>query len=211
MSSVRCGSQRIRESPGHACGCRFAGWASAAGRIVGLANAKGDLCHVVGPSFGGSFAGLRAAGAHAPKCLWASTGVKNPQWRDTRYVEALIGPDTVDAVPDKTLEAFADHGEAIRTLDIDLGLQALRVTEQAVTQGLDLDAVGDELQKAGLLQFEQAFDHASCKVWSDTRPLRAIGLYGLWIRTTPLIKRAAPKIRAALIGCWGNPSSPKWS
>ena len=124
---------------------------------LGLANAKAIYAMWLDRFGGSSFAGLRAAGAHAPKCLWASTGVKNPQWRDTRYVEALIGPDTVNTVPDKTLEAFADHGEAIRTLDIDLD-QALRVTEQAVTQGLDLDAVGDELQKAGLLQFEQAFD-----------------------------------------------------
>lgn len=124
---------------------------------LGLANAKSIYAMWLDRFGGSAFAELRAAGAHAPQCLWASTGVKNPQWRDTRYVEALIGPDTVNTVPDKTMEAFADHGEVARTLDVDLARASLLV-RQAAEEGLDLDRVGETLQNAGLLQFEQAFE-----------------------------------------------------
>lgn len=124
---------------------------------VGIANAR--HCYALwADSFGGrAFAGLRAAGAHPPACLWASTGNKNPAYSDVRYVEALIGPSTVNTVPEATLLAFADHGEVRRTLDTDLpAAQAL--VQQAAAQGLDLDALGELLQQEGLQQFDQAFE-----------------------------------------------------
>jgi transketolase/transaldolase len=124
---------------------------------AGVANARS--CYALwADTFGGSaFAELRAAGAHPPACLWASTGNKNPAYSDVRYVEALIGPGTVNTVPEATLQAFAHHGQARRTLDTQLpGAQAL--VRQLEATGLDLDAIGDALQRDGLLQFEQAFD-----------------------------------------------------
>jgi len=109
-------------------------------------------------TFGGSaFSGLRAAGASAPWCLWASTGNKNPAYRDVRYVESLIGPMTVNTVPDATLAAFVDHGEVQRTLDNDLPA-ARALLARCEAAGIDLDAVGETLQADGLRLFEDAFD-----------------------------------------------------
>ena len=88
--------------------------------------------------------------------LWASTSTKNPNFRDTLYVERLIGQGTVNTVPDVTLAAFRDHGEAALTLPEEAAhaerhLQAIREL------GIDLEAAGAELLTAGLKQFEEAF------------------------------------------------------
>lgn len=95
-------------------------------------------------------------GARQQMLLWASTSTKNPAYRDVIYVEELIGAGSVNTVPDVTLAAFRDHGEAAATLG--------RRPDEAVAQlaaikelGIDLDAVGDELQQAGLKQFAEAF------------------------------------------------------
>ena len=65
------------------------------------------------------FRKLAAAGARRQRPLWASTSTKNPKYPDTYYVEALIGPDTVDTMPPATIDAFRDHGKLARTLDSD--------------------------------------------------------------------------------------------
>ena len=124
---------------------------------LGIANARQAYATWLDRFGGSDFAALRAAGARAPLCLWASTGVKNPAWRDTRYVEALIGPDSVNTVPDATLAAFADHGEVARTLDTALP-QAAATLAAAARCGIDLNELGERLQAEGLLQFEQAFE-----------------------------------------------------
>lgn len=88
--------------------------------------------------------------------LWASTSTKNPAYRDVIYVEQLIGDGTVNTVPDATLAAFRDHGEAAATLASDpAGTQNQLAAVAAL--GIDLDAVGEELQAAGLKQFDEAF------------------------------------------------------
>ena len=88
--------------------------------------------------------------------LWASTSAKNPAYRDVVYVEQLIGSDTVNTVPDVTLAAFRDHGEAAPTLANDLqGSQAHLAALAA--RGINLDASGEALQEAGLKQFAEAF------------------------------------------------------
>ena len=104
----------------------------------------------------GPQADLKAAGAKPHWLLWASTSVKNPAYRDTLYVEELIGPQTVNTVPDATLVAFRDHGIAQRSLD--------QATDAATEQlaaisalGIDLEQVGQDLQTAGLAQFETAY------------------------------------------------------
>ena len=108
--------------------------------------------------FGAPFDKLRKVGARPPMCLWASTGTKNPAARDVRYVEALIGPETVDTVPDATLTAFADHGEAALTLNAGTLAAAPGVLRRAAAHGIDLDQLGERLQTEGLKQFDQAFD-----------------------------------------------------
>ncbi len=89
--------------------------------------------------------------------LWASTSTKNPAYRDVTYVEQLIGDGTVNTVPDATLVAFRDHGEATPTLAADPTGTAAQLAGIAGL-GIDLDIVGEELQAAGLKQFAEAFD-----------------------------------------------------
>lgn len=104
----------------------------------------------------GAIADLLAQGAKPQWLLWASTSVKNPAYRDTLYVDELIGVDTVNTVPDATLAAFRDHGKVALTLDQDL--QAAHEQLDAVSAlGIDLEQVGNKLQAAGLAQFETAY------------------------------------------------------
>lgn len=88
--------------------------------------------------------------------LWASTSAKNPAYRDVVYVEQLIGAGTVNTVPDATLTAFRDHGEAAATLAADPAATSAQLAGVAAL-GIDLDQVGEELQAAGLKQFDEAF------------------------------------------------------
>ncbi len=99
---------------------------------------------------------LLALGAKPQWLLWASTSVKNPAYPDTLYVDELIGPQTVNTVPDATLAAFRDHGHVARTLD--QAVEAAHAQLAAVSAlGIDLEQVGHELQVAGLAQFETAY------------------------------------------------------
>ncbi len=102
------------------------------------------------------FAALRAKGARPQRVLWASTSTKNPALKDTYYVEALIGPDTVNTLPPATLKAFRDHGVAAPTLcagraEAHSQIAALREA------GIDLDAAMDTLQADGVKLFADAF------------------------------------------------------
>lgn len=103
------------------------------------------------------FSSLARAGAEPQWLLWASTSAKNPAYRDVVYVEQLIGADTVNTVPDATLEAFRDHGEVAPNLD-DLWSEAAGVLGKVTALGINLEEVGEELQAAGLRQFEEAYD-----------------------------------------------------
>ncbi|WP_416191869.1 transaldolase [Neisseria sp. CCUG12390] len=103
------------------------------------------------------FAGLEAQGANCVQLLWASTGVKNPAYPDTLYVDSLIGANTVNTVPDATLKAFIDHGTAKATLTENTD-QALAVLTEVEKLGVDLEALATRLQEDGLKQFEEAFE-----------------------------------------------------
>lgn len=107
--------------------------------------------------FGGErFAGLKAAGARPQYLLWASTSTKNPAYHDLLYVEPLIGPQTINTLPDATLVAFRDHGKAANTLAE--GLADAHQTVVAVKRlGVDLGAAGEQLQQEGLKQFDEAY------------------------------------------------------
>ena len=101
------------------------------------------------------FAVFAAFGATPQWLLWASTGTKDPAMRDVTYVEELIGAGTVNTVPDATLAAFRDHGEARLSLAEDLA-ESQTVLTQLGRHGIDLDTIGNDLLRTGLTQFEQA-------------------------------------------------------
>ena len=108
--------------------------------------------------FGGPlFAPLAAKGARRQYLLWASTGTKNPQYSDVMYVEPLIGPETINTLPDGTLNAFRDHGRAELTLERDLD-RAREVFAELARHGILMGDVGDALQVQGLELFQQSFD-----------------------------------------------------
>jgi transaldolase len=99
---------------------------------------------------------LRAKGARAQRCLWASTSTKNPAYRDVMYVEELIGPETVDTMPEETIRAFQDHGEVALTLERDLD-EARRVFERVAEAGVDYDDVVATLEREGVDKFADSF------------------------------------------------------
>jgi len=105
---------------------------------------------------GPAFAALAQQGAAPQTLLWASTGVKNPAYRDLLYVEPLIGPETINTLPDKTLAALIDHGEA--AVRITEGVDEARAQfDDLARLGIDMAHVGLRLQKDGVELFETAF------------------------------------------------------
>ena len=100
---------------------------------------------------------LAERGAKVQRPLWASTSTKNPTYPDTLYVDALIGPDTVNTMPEGTLEAFEDHGTLARTVDADLDAAA-RTLDRIRAGGVDLDDVSRVLEDQGVAAFAKSFD-----------------------------------------------------
>ena len=99
---------------------------------------------------------LAAKGAHPQRCLWASTSTKNPDYRDVLYVEELIGPDTVNTMPEETIVAFQDHGVVADTLE-----QGVEEAEQVLVDlreaGIDYDDVTETLEREGVQKFIDSF------------------------------------------------------
>ena len=102
------------------------------------------------------FAALAAAGARRQRPLWASTSTKNPAYPDLLYVDPLIGPDTVNTVPPKTLDAIRDHGRVARTVDRDVDAAA-RDLDALSQHGIVLKQVTDQLETEGVASFEKSF------------------------------------------------------
>ena len=105
---------------------------------------------------GERWAALTAKGARSQRCLWASTSTKNPEYRDVIYVEELIGPETVNTMPEETIEAFQDHGEVALTLDQGVD-EAERVFQQVAEAGVDYDDVVATLEREGVDKFSDSF------------------------------------------------------
>ena len=100
---------------------------------------------------------LADKGARVQRCLWASTSVKNPRYRDVMYVEEAVGPHTVNTMPQSTLDAFRDHGRAAPTLEE--GLEEAQETMRRLAEaGIDFKEVTDELQVQGVKLFADSFD-----------------------------------------------------
>lgn len=100
---------------------------------------------------------LADRGARLQRPLWASTSTKNPSYPDTLYVDSLIGPNTVNTMPEATLEAFEDHGSLARTADADFA-GAHRVMEELAEVGIDLSDVTRTLEDEGVAAFAKSFD-----------------------------------------------------
>jgi transaldolase len=100
---------------------------------------------------------LVARGARVQRPLWASTSTKNPDLPDTLYVDELIGPDTVNTLPEATIEAFEDHGAIARTIDRDLDA-ARAVFAQLAAVGVDFADVTRVLEDEGVAAFSKSFD-----------------------------------------------------
>jgi transaldolase len=101
---------------------------------------------------------LAQYGAKPQRLLWASTSTKNPRYHDVMYVEPLIGPDTVNTMPDETMAAFADHGR-VRPNTIEADADAAQpVIEDLKKLGIDIDAVTSQLEKEGVQKFIEPFD-----------------------------------------------------
>jgi transaldolase len=143
-------------------------------RIIGQGGEKADLAKTVRGQvaiasakmayqlykeiFGsGRFKTLADRGAPAQRLLWASTSTKNPDESDVKYVEALIGPDTVNTTPLETLDAYRDHGDPKARLEQGI-MEARLVMERLQTLGINIDQVTQQLEDDGVMKFNKPFD-----------------------------------------------------
>ncbi len=122
---------------------------------IAIANAKlayDDFLHTFS---GDRWEKLKSAGARLQRPLWASTSTKNPAYKDTLYVDSLVGPDTINTVPPQTLDAARDH--AVTTVTITQGVeQAREAIAQLERGGISLDRVTDELETEGVQAFDKS-------------------------------------------------------
>jgi transaldolase len=117
---------------------------------VAIANAQRAYARYRDRFPGERWLALQRAGARPQRPLWASTGTKDPAYSDVLYVENLIAPDVINTMPEATLHAFAEHGDATRAFD---PTAAEAILLEAVEAGLDLDAVTAELEQEGVRSF----------------------------------------------------------
>jgi len=117
---------------------------------------------------------LVARGARVQRPLWASTSTKNPAYADTLYVDRLIGPDTVNTMPEDTIDAFCHHGTVTRTIDADPAA-AQADLDALVEVGVDLDDVGRTLEDQGVAAFSKSFDELIAALETKASELRAAG------------------------------------
>ena len=136
---------------------------------VAIANAKLAYVHFRDLGATARWQRLARAGAHPQRLLWASTSTKDAAYRDTLYVEELIGPETVNTVPPETLEAFRDHGVARPTLAKDV--EAADAVLTALAAHVDLDEVTDQVLAEGITKFVTPFEKLLETVASRTREI----------------------------------------
>jgi transaldolase/transaldolase/glucose-6-phosphate isomerase len=106
---------------------------------------------------GDAFAALKRRGARVQRPLWASTSTKNPSYPDVKYVEELVGPQTVNTIPTATLDAYRDHGRPRNALSENAATCAAEL-DRIRRLGIDLDGVTEQLQVEGVAAFARSFD-----------------------------------------------------
>ncbi|HEX8843207.1 MAG TPA: bifunctional transaldolase/phosoglucose isomerase, partial [Pyrinomonadaceae bacterium] len=144
--------------------------------------------------FGGErFGKLKAKGAQAQRCLWASTGTKNPKYSDVLYVDNLIGPETVNTVPPQTYTAFRDHGTVRPSLEE--GVEEAHTLISGLEEiGINLKEVTEKLQKDGLTAFVGSFDTLVESIESKRDALRS----GINARVQATLGKHADAVNAAI-------------
>jgi transaldolase len=124
---------------------------------LGIANAKLAYQNYLETFSGPRWDALEAKGATKQRCLWASTSTKNPDYRDVLYIEELIGPATVNTMPEETIEAFQDHGNVAETLTQGID-QAHKLFDDLRAAGIDYDDVTDTVEREGVEKFTTSLD-----------------------------------------------------
>jgi len=137
---------------------------------LGIANAKLAYQNYLETFAGARWEALEAKGATKQRCLWASTSTKNPEYRDVMYVEELIGPDTVNTMPEETINAFQDHGEPAETLTQGID-EARRLLDDLAKAGVDYDDVVATLEEEGVQKFADSFAELLDGIRSKRREL----------------------------------------
>ena len=140
---------------------------------LAIANAKLAYQNYKRVFSGERWEALAAKGATAQRCLWASTSTKNPDYRDVMYVEELIGPDTVNTMPEETIDAFQDHGVVRRHARAGdrRGAEAVR---RAARGRLDYDDVSETLEREGVQKFVDSFDELKQGINAKREALAAV-------------------------------------
>ncbi|MHB8468387.1 MAG: transaldolase [Gaiellaceae bacterium] len=124
---------------------------------LAIANAKLAYEHYEQTFSGGRWEFLAGKGANPQRCLWASTSTKNPEYRDVVYVEELIGPMTVNTMPEETIRAFQDHGQVRGdTVKADVA-EAHALLKRLAKAGVDYDDVTETLELEGVQKFAESF------------------------------------------------------
>jgi transaldolase len=126
------------------------------GRLA-VANARLAYQHYRSVFRGPRWEFLAAKGASTQRVLWASTSTKNPAYQDTMYVEDLIGPDTVNTMPEETIRAYQDHGRPQPRLVAEVA-QARKLLEELARAGVDYDDLTDTLEREGVQKFSDSFE-----------------------------------------------------
>ncbi len=134
-------------------------------------------CEIIFHKFQQSFASsefeiLKSKGANVQRVLWASTGTKDAKYSDIKYVTELVANPTVNTVPDKTLDAYLDHGQAAVALPRDVA-QAQRVIEELRSKGMDVNIVCLKLLQEGLEAFDKSFEELMASVQEKSTRLNA--------------------------------------
>ena len=142
---------------------------------------------------GERFSKLKRKGAQVQRCLWASTGTKNPKYSDVLYVDNLIGPETVNTIPPQTYTAFRDHGQVAPTLEAQLE-EARACIKQLASIGIDLAEVTAKLQKDGLAAFVGSFDTLIESIEAKRDALRS----GIHSRLSASLGKYADAVNSAI-------------
>lgn len=128
---------------------------------VAIANVRLIYARFRNLFYSARFAALPLRGVRVQRVLWGSTGTNNSAYSDVRYVEELIGPDTINTVPPSTLKAFREHGR-VRGLTLQEGLpEAKSILKQLLTFGIDLDVIAQRLQTDGVAAFSSSLNKLS--------------------------------------------------
>jgi transaldolase/glucose-6-phosphate isomerase len=151
---------------------------------VAIANAKLAYQKYLALYRGARWERLAASGAQTQRLLWASTGTKNPAYRDVYYVEELIGPETVNTVPPATFDAFRDHGQVRATLTSDI--EAARETMTTLAQvGISITEVTGTLLDEAVRRFAEPFGKLLAAIETRRRETSATALNGLAFESPP--------------------------